>query len=983
MASNKFRYPPAPNNGADTFSDNIVGLQTVDGGGLTQGNFEFTTYVVEKVNRTFDTGVFSDPISLSDLDIDSVAQGRLLIAKDYRVYPNYDISQVTNFSLYGSLRKRLSTSITRIINFFPAGIEVYSMGTDFLTGFTAYNISYSRPDNETTFTVDVTKFRNPFDIDYSINATRNISVRPFAQSPLRNMTVNYLKYALYFEDLETEYKFTDFDASTSLTSGTITVTVVGDPFSGATATTSSIILKPNNFVTEESFKDPFDEVEDFLLNRMVTPKYTATFKYPAQNDNGVYYTATDIITWPLNGFWNLDILTVKFDNYLERIDNVASNLDELKTDLISRFLTTGAFKEFDTPDQKVEKTLQIYGRAYDETKKFIDALAYITSVNYVPKNDIPSQLLQNLAQTLGWNTNISLVTDDDFLNSIFGTQNQSIYPGQTRDMTPNELNYQYYRNLILNSAYLFKSKGTRRSVEFILRLIGAPEALIEFNETIYVADGPINMRIFEQEFAQLTGGTFAVETPVLDSTNTFTIQGLPYTGFTVETFVNEVTGGTLNYPVDSFGYPSAPVNTEDYFFEKGAGWFEQTAQHRTPEQVDVTTSTFTGANPNVQTVLAPFTFGEQYFSKFETFPYMNVGFGLTRVLDNKKAWTDTQVGLRRSTVKGQQAYYNVSDERLVLNAKNIELNLNMGQGLEYDVWNMSVKYGYPIPNSGLTSPYPTPGDIDWTVINPKPKEKTFFEFAQTFYNNMINVRNRQTITDGKGGGYPTLQSLYWKYLNSQETVNIPSNQYTYQKMIDFTNGIGDYWMRLIEQVIPASTLWLGGQKMENSIFHRQKVVWRRQRGCEIVPVTCIACLFHGQLYGYDCVDQTVQTSLYPNVTFNQVLNQVINSTISTSGYTTNDCDMNSIVSTWFVDIRLDNSIVAQQSFYTGYGPSDVPTNAQWASAVSSVLPSLNIYGLGGSINGNTLVVSNIACYDDFTDKTLYLNVGVNVNIFCS
>jgi hypothetical protein len=171
--------------------------------------------------------------------------------------------------------------------------------------------------------------------------------------------------------------------------------------------------------------------------------------------------------------------------------------------------------------------------------------------------------------------------------------------------------------------------------------------------------------------------------------------------------------------------------------------------------------------------------------------------------------------------------------------------------------------------------------------------------------------------------------------------------------------------------------------MENSIFHRQKVVWRRQRGCEIVPVTCIACLFHGQLFGYDCVDQTVQTSLYPNVTFNQVLNQVINSTISSSGYTTNDCDMNSIVSTWFVDIRLDNSVVAQQSFYTGYGPSDAPTNAQWASAVSSVLPSLNIYGLGGSINGNTLVVSNIACYDDFTDKTLYLNVGVNVNIFCS
>jgi hypothetical protein len=81
----------------------------------------------------------------------------------------------------------------------------------------------------------------------------------------------------------------------------------------------------------------------------------------------------------------------------------------------------------------------------------------------------------------------------------------------------------------------------------------------------------------------------------------------------------------------------------------------------------------------------------------------------------------------------------------------------MGQGLVYDVWDMCVKYDYPIPNTGLTSPYPYPGAIDWTFVNPQPKQKTFFEFAQSFFTNMINVRNRQTIFDGKTGGYPTLQ----------------------------------------------------------------------------------------------------------------------------------------------------------------------------------------------------------------------------------
>jgi hypothetical protein len=68
----KFFYPPRPGSGAATFSDNIVGLQTVEGGGLTQGNFEFTTSIVEKVNRRFNVGAFSEPIDLTALDINDL-----------------------------------------------------------------------------------------------------------------------------------------------------------------------------------------------------------------------------------------------------------------------------------------------------------------------------------------------------------------------------------------------------------------------------------------------------------------------------------------------------------------------------------------------------------------------------------------------------------------------------------------------------------------------------------------------------------------------------------------------------------------------------------------------------------------------------------------------------------------------------------------------------------------------------------------------
>ena len=543
------------------------------------------------------------------------------------------------------------------------------------------------------------------------------------------------------------------------------------------------------------------------------------------------------------------------------------------------------------------------------------------------------------------------------------------------------MNYQFYRNLILNSAYLFKTKGTKNAVQWVMRSIGAPDALVEFNEIVYLADGPINMDQFDTKYAQISGGTYNDETPSFDSTNTFKIQGITYTGFTTDSIVRLTDLTRSDFPVDNDGYPTQPA---DIPFELGAGWYRSTEYHRSPEVNQVNATKYTGTNPDSQTVLEPFTYGQQYFDRFREFPYLNMGYELTRVSDNQKSWPKDQK-LRKNTASGFNTYYRVSDERLVMNAKNIDLYLNMGQGLLYDVWDMSRKYNYPIPNSGLTSPYPS--GVDWTVIDPKPKQKTFFEFAQSFYNNMINVRNRQTTSDGKGGGYPLLQKIYWDYLNSEQAMNIPSNQYTYQKMIDYTLGIGDYWMRLVEQLLPASTIWMGGQKMENSAFHRQKVVWRRQRGCEIIPVSCVPCEFNGQILGYDCINQTISCGIYPWVESSSTstagnFQQMLTDTVAqiSSAYTV--CNTNTIVSEWYVDLRLDNTILVQEKFFTGYGGNDVPTNSQWVNALDDKLEYLYQDGLNYFINSNTITIANSSCYDDFTNKRLYLNVGIDISISC-
>jgi hypothetical protein len=361
-----------------------------------------------------------------------------------------------------------------------------------------------------------------------------------------------------------EYPFIFYSPSNN-TSTTLSFVVKGNPFSGNSISYDSLVIRPNDIYVNKTFNEAMDEVEQFLLNRAITPIYTSTFTVPRENEDGTVYLTTQAITFPKNGQWNLDISSLAFDNYLTTLNEFAANLDLYRTNLISRFLTTGAIKEFDTPDQKIEKVLQIYGRSFDETKKFISALSNMNNVNYNIKNDIPSQLLKNLAMTLGWDPNISPITNDQLLDSVFSAGSNN-FSGLSVGMTPEELNYQYYRNLILNSAYLFKSKGTRKSIEILLRLIGAPEALIEFNEYIYIADQKINIEEFNGQYAQLSGGTYTQQLPVLDTTDIYSIHGQQFTGFTTTSIISDVNVYPEDYPIDDFGYPMMPTTSDSYYF---------------------------------------------------------------------------------------------------------------------------------------------------------------------------------------------------------------------------------------------------------------------------------------------------------------------------------------------------------------------------------------------------------------------------------
>ena len=115
MASNTVRYkvPSAAANGAQTFSDSLVGVQITDGTSqLTNTNFALDKVIVEKDNKNFKTSPFSEFLTLDQLkietDIPSTTDGS--IEKDEKIKFKGGKDDAGK-SLFGSLASRLQVLI--------------------------------------------------------------------------------------------------------------------------------------------------------------------------------------------------------------------------------------------------------------------------------------------------------------------------------------------------------------------------------------------------------------------------------------------------------------------------------------------------------------------------------------------------------------------------------------------------------------------------------------------------------------------------------------------------------------------------------------------------------------------------------------------------------------------------------------------------------------------------------------------------------
>jgi hypothetical protein len=187
-------------------------------------------------------------------------------------------------------------------------------------------------------------------------------------------------------------------------------------------------------------------------------------------------------------------------------------------------------------------------------------------------------------------------------------------------------------------------------------------------------------------------------------------------------------------------------------------------------------------------------------------------------------------------------------------------------------------------------------------------------------------------------------------------------------------------------------------------------VWRRQKGCDLVPILCKPCKFIGSIYLNNCTVWSTLCDRYPDKGFDLVLSEVVGNSLNPPLGPTPalfNCDFNSISSQWFVDIRINGVNIPQSPFFYGAGLYNTPNCVShnitdsypclndWNYSLDQTLQQMISLGydyryedMSGNILGyedsNAVMVRiwDTNCSSTQIMKTITINVGVQFNIVC-
>ena len=471
----------------------------------TVGGVEVSTNLTPPRTRTFLPPKFSNFYTLET--VGEISLTNTVFSPENSLKLFLDKTNAKYFSKYGSLLELVRVSLETIILTYPASIysKTNVLG---IIGQNVINSGYFFIDETTTFSANTSFFSNPFGIYYQNNPNYKF---PDERIPsLRNLSKNFNKYEVVVDDVR--YPILEFTPSQTTSNGIVTIKIKGNPFELGNSS-KEFYIKPIDSEINK-FYDSLDDFEAYLLNK--NDNFRAIFQATEEVDGGLFLDYNLELQFPKADNYNLDVVSAFYDIYVADLVEFAKKFDEQKGNILMRKLVPENVQSVTLEDINAEyptygeinRLLIVYGRNLDEINFYIEGIRTLNSVTYSNRDSMPEALLFEFVKALGWDMNINPPLPNDLL-----------------------------RLLALNSAWVFKSKGTRNAIDFILNFLGIPQDIVDFNEYVIRAKKPVDVEQLKYYYNLID----------------------PNTDFDI-----------TNLPIDEQGYPKFYANSEvDYFQRYG------------------------------------------------------------------------------------------------------------------------------------------------------------------------------------------------------------------------------------------------------------------------------------------------------------------------------------------------------------------------------------------------------------------------------
>ena len=210
-------------------------------------------------------------------------------------------------------------------------------------------------------------------------------------------------------------------------------------------------------------------------------------------------------------------------------------------------------------------------------------------------------------------------------------------------------------------------------------------------------------------------------------------------------------------------------------------------------------------------------------------------FELRRLIDNKKSWvSNSEVEVRDFDLSRRKTRYVINNERLAINTKEVDIAINTSQAVNNDVFKAIITNPCLLgPSTGCTSGNTTHICVDLLPLITKPLTEIIDN--DELMNMLIDAKSRKTIS-----AYPVIELIYHRYKNSFEHCGIDINSLDVETLDSFVNLMGTYWTDLIEQLVPATTIWGSSLTNGNGIFGdygSNKYVYRKYTSLPCYGIT--------------------------------------------------------------------------------------------------------------------------------------------------